>query len=121
MVVSRLAEVRNALRALVFALSDRAAFTPGGVMSADLGAALAAAADTLAKESARANSGLEAWAAVRRILKVEPDGLDWIDVDSLSPSEVVAQRSAADTDAAIPAWAIGNPVVRVVRVRVEEV
>ena len=115
MVVSRLAEVRNALRALVFALSDRAAFTPGGVMSVDLDAALAAAEATLTQEAARPNSGMDAWAAVRR------DGLDWSDTDSLSATDVGARRAAARTDAAIAEWAKTNPVVRIARVRVEEV
>jgi hypothetical protein len=49
------------------------------------------------------------------------EGREWLDVDSLSTSSAASRRLAEKSDAKIPEWAKVNPVVRVAKVRIEEI
>lgn len=57
------------------------------------------------------------WAAIRR----GPEGIEFVDINSLASLRDDAVRKSVVTDKDIPAWAKDNPVQRLILVRITEV
>jgi hypothetical protein len=49
------------------------------------------------------------------------EGREWLDVDTLSTTDDGAKQLVKKWDEGIPDWAKVNPVVRIVKVRIEEI
>ncbi len=58
--------------------------------------------------------GMQSWAAVR----VTDDGMEYIDTSTISGLPDICRQRAAETDAKIPTWAQGNPVICVAPIQI---
>jgi hypothetical protein len=55
------------------------------------------------------------------VRRTTDSGKEWLDIDSISLTREGARNTAARSVERIPDWDKANPVVRVVKVRIEEI
>lgn len=51
----------------------------------------------------------------------ETEGREWFDMSTINPIRSISQNIADETNHEMPYWAEGNPIKRIVKVRIEEV